>query len=51
MFYINRDDPSIFVERRFGFGYTINLGNWKAVALMVCFIGALLGLALLGAAK
>ena len=51
MFYINRDDPSIFVERRFGFGYTVNLGNWKAVALMGCFVGAILVLALLGTLK
>jgi uncharacterized membrane protein len=33
MFYVNRDDPSFLVERRFGIGYTINFGNPKAVAL------------------
>lgn len=44
-FYVNRDDPSIFVERRFGFGYTINFGNWKAVALLAGFLVVLLGLA------
>lgn len=42
MFYYNRDDPSIFVERRFGFGYTINFGNWKAVAFFAAFIGLIL---------
>lgn len=36
-FYVNRDDPSIFVEKRFGIGYTINLGNPKAVLLLVGF--------------
>jgi len=41
-FYVNRDDPSIFVEKRFGFGYTINFGNWKAVALFVAFLGTIL---------
>lgn len=49
MFYVNRDDPSIFVEKRFGMGYTINLGNPKAVALIVAFlliIGAILGVSL-----
>jgi len=45
-FYINRDDPSIFVEHRFGFGYTINFGNWKAVALLVGFLGTILVMAL-----
>ena len=45
MFYVNREDPAILVEHRFGLGYTINLGNWKAVALFVLFIGLLLGIA------
>lgn len=27
IFYVHRQDPSLFVERRFGVGYTINLGN------------------------
>ena len=44
MFYVNRDDPAILVEHRFGLGYTINLGNWRAVALFVLFIGLLLGI-------
>lgn len=34
LFYVNRDDPSLLVEKRFGLGYTINLGNPKAVALV-----------------
>jgi uncharacterized membrane protein len=42
VFYVNRDDPSIFVKRRFGFGYTINFGNWKAVAFLAAFIGLIL---------
>lgn len=50
-FYVNRDDPSIFVEHRFGFGYTINLGNWKAVAFLIAFLGTILFLALWGALK
>jgi len=44
MFYVNRDDPAILVEHRFGLGYTLNLGNWKAVALFVLFIGLLVGI-------
>lgn len=30
VFYFNRDDPSVFVEKRFGIGTTVNYGNWKA---------------------
>jgi len=47
VFYVNRDDPSILVERRFGFGYTINFGNWKALLLMAVFFGTLFGIAAL----
>lgn len=46
MLYINRDDPSFFVEHRFGFGYTINFGNWRAVAVLAAFLLLTLGLAL-----
>ncbi len=48
MFYINREDPSVFVERRFGLGYTINLGNPKAVALLIGFIGLILVISIIG---
>jgi uncharacterized membrane protein len=44
MFYVNRDDPSILVERRFGFGYTINFGNPKAVLLFGVSLAAVLAL-------
>ena len=44
--YVNRDDPSIFVEKRFGVGYTVNFGNPKAVMLLLGFLG-LTGLILL----
>ncbi|MEH7380902.1 DUF5808 domain-containing protein [Bacillus sp. JJ1533] len=27
LFYVNRQDPSIFVEKRFGVGWTLNFGN------------------------
>lgn len=33
--YVNRDDPSLFVERRFGFGWTLNFGNPRALAVLV----------------
>ncbi len=42
MFYVNRDDPSILVEKRFGLGYTINFGNRLAVAFIVVFVALIL---------
>jgi uncharacterized membrane protein len=42
LFYFNPQDPSIFVEKRFGFGYTLNFGNWKAVVALVLFLALLL---------
>ena len=37
MFYVNRQDPALLVEKRFGIGYTFNFGNpwsWVLVALL-----------------
>jgi len=50
--YVNRDDPSMMVEKRFGLGYTMNLGNRKALALAVVaptLLFTLVALAILGA--
>lgn len=44
VFYVNRDDPSFLVEHRFGLGYTLNLGNIKAVLLFVGILVVMLGL-------
>ena len=44
MFYVNKEDPSILVEHRFGLGYTLNFGNRKAVAVFVASLLAILGL-------
>ncbi len=46
MFYVNRDDPSFLVERRFGIGYTLNFGNPKAVALVAGFVALVVVLAI-----
>ncbi len=38
IFYVDPDDPAVFVEKRFGIGYTLNLGNrraWMILALLV----------------
>lgn len=35
LFYFNRDDPSLFVERRFGVGWTLNMARPVAWILLV----------------
>ncbi len=45
LLYYNPEDPSIFVEHRFGLGYTVNFGNGKAVAFVLFAVFAPLGLA------
>ncbi len=42
--YFNRDDPCMFVEDRFGFGYSANWGNPKAAAFFGGGIALLLAL-------
>ena len=48
VFYVNKDDPSIMVEKRFGIGYTINFGNKAAVVMMATFLVLILGLSAVG---
>ena len=51
MFYVDRDDPSIMVEKRFGIGYTLNYGNRTAILIVVSFVAlslSLIAFALLG---
>jgi uncharacterized membrane protein len=39
MFYINPKDPALFVEKRFGIGYTVNLGNrWSWIFLVITLL-------------
>jgi uncharacterized membrane protein len=41
IFYVNPDDPSLFVSKRFGIGYTMNFGNpWSWVVLAVILLAA-----------
>ncbi len=46
MFYVNKDDPSLFVEKRFGVGFTINFGRptgWVVLTVVVIIvIGAII---------
>ncbi len=37
--YVNRDDPAIFVSKRFGIGMTINFGNPVGILVMLLLIG------------
>lgn len=36
LFYFNKNDPSIFVEKRFGIGWTINFGN--PIGYLILFV-------------
>lgn len=48
MIYVNPADPAILVEKRFGIGYTVNLGNrWSWVALGAVLVPAALGIVFL----
>ena len=42
--YVNANDPAIFVQKRIGFGYTINMGNRLAWMFMGGFLAAIVGL-------
>ncbi len=47
LFYYNPADPAVFVEKRFGVGWTLNLGNprtWAGLGATLLFGAALLGL-------
>jgi uncharacterized membrane protein len=50
--YCNKDDPSLFVEKRFGMGYTLNFGNPRSFivigALVVLILAITVLLLLLG---
>jgi uncharacterized membrane protein len=38
LFYVNREDPALFIEKRFGIGYTLNFGHpgaWIGLAVLV----------------
>ena len=48
VFYVNKNDSSMMVEKRFGIGYAMNYGNPTAVAMIVTFLLLTLGLALIG---
>jgi uncharacterized membrane protein len=45
VFYVNRDDPALMVEKRFGIGYTMNFGHpgaWLVIGTLVA-VAVLIG--------
>lgn len=40
IFYYNPNDPRMFVPKRSGLGYTVNLGNRDAVLFLIGLIAA-----------
>jgi uncharacterized membrane protein len=46
LFYVNPSDPAVFVEKRFGLGYTLNFGNrWAWLIVAVILIPSLVAVA------
>lgn len=35
LYYVNPHDPAMWVENRFGIGYTLNFGNWRTWLLII----------------
>jgi len=48
LFYFNRDDSSMMVEKRFGVGYTLNYAKPSAILFTVTYLVLTIGLAVLG---
>ena len=47
----DRDDPALFVPKRFALGYTLNFGHpraWLVVLALVVFVAGILGVAASG---
>jgi uncharacterized membrane protein len=43
VFYVNGDDPALFVQRRFGVGWTLNLGHPAGVVIGVVLLVVIVG--------
>ena len=44
LFYFDRNDPAMMIEKRFGFGYGLNYGNRNAMLIAVVFLALFAGL-------
>jgi uncharacterized membrane protein len=49
--YANRNDPAIFVERRFGVGWTLNVGNPRAILVLILILAVPLASVILAVAS
>jgi uncharacterized membrane protein len=47
LFYVDRDDPALFVPKRLGLGYTFNLGRPSGWAILGALVAVLLMIALI----
>ncbi len=45
LFYVNREDPSVVVPRRFGVGWAMNWGNPRAWGLVAAFVAVVVAFA------
>ncbi len=50
LLYVNRSDPALLVEKRFGLGYTLNFGNPWSLAMLAAFVVGPVVIALLSQA-
>lgn len=41
MFYFNPDDPAVFVEKRFGIGFTNNWAKWQSFAALLLILAVI----------
>jgi uncharacterized membrane protein len=48
--YHNRSDPALFVERRFGIGWTLNVGNPRAILVLILILAVPIGSAVVAIA-
>jgi uncharacterized membrane protein len=47
IFYYNPNDPSIFVEKRFGIGWSLNFGNKNAIIFLVLLLIVIMAMTIL----
>ena len=50
MFYVNKEDPALFVEKRFGVGFTLNFGRPAAILIFVGVLAVIAVIAILSSA-
>ena len=51
MVYVNRDDPAILVEKRFGIGYTLNFGNPRSWLVLGAILIPLIAVSLIAGSQ